>query len=118
MLFQQFLHHNSHQKCQSFHLPSLPRQGSAAGGPAQPVRGRHRWKKNSLELSAALCYPLDRKRRLLVTGTPIGAPLQRWSIPSKGSYLSVRGAHPGCNRVGIIFFACGPCLCRERQATL
>ena len=75
-------------------------------------------KKNSLELSAALCYPLDRKRRLLVTGAPIGAPLQRWSFPSEGSYLSVRGAHPGANRVGIIFFACGPCLCRERQATL
>ena len=31
---------------------------------------------------------------------------------------SARGAHPGLNRVGIIFFACVPYLCRERQATL
>ena len=38
-------------------------------------------KKNSLELSAALCYSLDRKRRLLLTDAPIGAPLQRWSFP-------------------------------------
>ena len=74
--------------------------------------------KNFLELSAPLCYPLDRKKCLLVTDASIGAPLQRWSIPSRGSYLSVRGAHPGANRLGIIFFACGPCLCRERQATL
>ena len=52
------------------------RNGSTNSG------GRCRRQKNSLELSAALCYPLDRKRRLLLTDAPIGSPLQRWSFPS------------------------------------
>ena len=34
-------------------------------------------------------------------------PLQRWSFPI-WDYLSARGARPGCDRAGIIFFACVP----------
>lgn len=37
--------------------------------------------KKPLELLNRLWYSLNRKRHLLVTDAPIGAPLQRWSIP-------------------------------------
>ena len=87
------------------------RTGSISSG------GQCRRKRNSLELSAALCYPLTKEGRLLQQ-TPFRSPTPKVEFPEVVSYLSVRGAHPGCNRVGIIFFACSPCLCWERQATL
>lgn len=72
---------------------------------------------NLLELSAGLCYSLDKEGCLLVTGTLIWSLTPKVELPKRVIYLSVRGAHPGLNRVGIIFLACIPYLCRERQAT-
>ena len=35
-------------------------------------------------------------------------------LPKRVTYLSMRGARPGCDRAGIIFFACVPYLYREK----
>ena len=63
-----------------------------------------------------LWYIKRKERHLLVTDALQRNPTPKGGASQLGGYLSARGARPGCNRAGIIFFSCGLSY-QERQAT-
>ena len=62
-----------------------------------------------------MCY-IKHKERHLREQVPSTELNSKAGVSQDVAYLLVRGAHPGVNRVGIIFFAFYPFYCLERQA--